>query len=225
MRLHGSRTRCVALIVLGFAALIGCKETEDTTVSEPDPGTQPNGSPANSPPRISGSPAPQVVVGNNYSFTPTASDADGDSMTFSIDNKPSWAQFNAANGRLSGTASAGTEGVYPDIRISVSDSSASASLPRFAIEVTQSALGVVTLSWTPPQENEDGSPLTDLKSYTIYYGQESRTYTGNIGVANPGVTTYVVENLAPDTYYFAITASNDAGMESSYSSEVVYNVN
>ena len=50
----------------------------------------------NSAPQISGTPSPSVNVTQNYSFTPTASDPDGDNLTFSIENMPRWAQFDLA---------------------------------------------------------------------------------------------------------------------------------
>jgi hypothetical protein len=39
------------------------------------------------------------------------------------------------------------------------------------------------------------------------------------------MTTYVVENLSPDTYYFAATAFNESGVESRYSGEAVKTLN
>ena len=222
MRTHASN-KVVPLVVLGLStlALVGCKSSGEalTDTGSPVGGTQ------NAPPVISGSPAPQVLVGNNYSFAPLASDADGDPLSFSIQNRPGWAQFDGATGRLSGTASQGTEGSYEGIRISVSDGSASASLQAFSIEVTQAAMGAVTLSWTAPTENQDGTPLTDLTSYTIYYGTDPGSYSESVDVESAGTTTFVVNNLVPDTYYFAITASNSADVESGYSNEAAHSIN
>ena len=80
--------------------------------------------------------------------------------------------------------------------------------------------GSVTLSWTPPILNSDGSVLTDLASYKIYYGNGSGNYHTSIQIDNPGITIYVVERLTPNTYYFVLTAINISGVESSYSNEV-----
>ena len=55
-------------------------------------------------PTISGSPDTAISVGEDYSFRPTASDPDDDVLTFSIQNKPSWAWFNQASGRIGGSA-------------------------------------------------------------------------------------------------------------------------
>lgn len=89
----------------------------------------------NQPPTISGMPATSVSVGSGYSFTPVATDADGDTLTFSISNRPAWASFNAATGALSGTPGTGDAGVYDNIAIRVSDGSDSASLAPFSITV------------------------------------------------------------------------------------------
>jgi hypothetical protein len=57
----------------------------------------------NSAPVITGTPATAVTAGSAYSFIPAASDGDGDTLTFSIVNKPSWASFSTSTGELSGT--------------------------------------------------------------------------------------------------------------------------
>ena len=57
---------------------------------------------ANTRPQISGTPATSVVVNQAYAFRPSASDQDGDTLTFRISNKPGWAAFDKTTGRLSG---------------------------------------------------------------------------------------------------------------------------
>ncbi len=57
----------------------------------------------NSPPQIAGTPSVAAQVGQVYQFTPVASDADGDALTFSIQNRPEWATFSPITGRLDGT--------------------------------------------------------------------------------------------------------------------------
>jgi len=85
---------------------------------------------------------------------------------------------------------------------------------------TDGGSGVATLTWTPPTTNEDGTPLVDLAGYKIYYGTASRSYPNSITIANPGITSYVIDNLASGTYYFAATAFNYSGGESDVSNEV-----
>jgi hypothetical protein len=85
--------------------------------------------------------------------------------------------------------------------------------------------GSVTLSWQPPTENADGSPLTDLSGYNIYVGTTSNTYDyKEIRLDNPGLTAYVVDNLDPGTYYIAATSFNSSGVESAFSGEVVRDI-
>lgn len=82
------------------------------------------------------------------------------------------------------------------------------------------ATGSVTLSWTPPVENEDGSPLLDLAGYNLYWGRVSLQYDESLSIDNPGLTTYVLDGLPRyQTFYFVITALNSKGVESEYSNE------
>ena len=87
------------------------------------------------PPSISGTPATNATVSQAYMFRPSASDAGGRKLTFAIAGKPSWANFNASTGQLSGTPAAANVGTDPGIVISASDGSSSASLPAFSITV------------------------------------------------------------------------------------------
>ena len=92
--------------------------------------------------------------------------------------------------------------------------------------IIRTGSGSVTLNWQPPAQNADGSPLRDLSGYNIYVGTSSSSYEyREVRLDNPGLTAYVVENLEPGTYYFAATAFNSSGVESSFSDEIVRTVN
>ncbi|ANO52068.1 putative Ig domain-containing protein [Woeseia oceani] len=192
----------------------------DATASLPSFAITVEAAAANNAPVISGSPAASVLVDSSYSFQPTASDADGDALTFSISGAPGWINFNTSNGQLSGTPSAADVGVYSGISITVSDGEDSATLGPFTIAVDAITLGSATLTWAAPSLNTDGTPLVDLSGYRIYWGTTSGNYDNSVTINNPGLTTYVVENLAPGTYEFVSTALNAAGMESGYSNPV-----
>ncbi len=172
----------------------------------------------NRPPTISGNAPSQVNANSNYSFTPTASDPDGDNLTFSVTNLPTWASFNTSNGTLSGTPGDGDVGTYAGIRITVSDGAETASI-EFTITVNAVSFGSATLTWTAPTENEDGSPLVDLAGFKLYMGTTSGSYSLLTTINNPSVLTYQVDNLVPGTYYFVATAFNSQGAESRYSGE------
>jgi hypothetical protein len=148
---------------------------------------------------------------------PTASDADGNPLTFSATNLPAWATFNSASGELAGTPSAMHVGIYTDLSISVSDGAASASLASFSIQVVATAAGSVTLTWDPPTQNSDGTPLTDLAAYRVYWGSAQGNYAHSVTLNNAGLSSYVVEQLTPATWHFAVTAVSAAGVESALS--------
>ncbi|WP_232279989.1 Ig-like domain-containing protein [Shewanella denitrificans] len=90
----------------------------------------------NDAPVITGVPATSVNQGATYSFVPTASDVDANSvLSFSIVNKPSWAAFDTSTGALTGTPTRSDIGSTSGIGISVSDGILSAQLPAFSLEV------------------------------------------------------------------------------------------
>lgn len=175
---------------------------------------------SNKAPTISGNPATAVNAGSAYAFRPTAADANGDTLTFAIANRPAWATFNSATGQLSGTPSSASAGTYANVVISVSDGKVSAALAAFAITVADASSGGTSLTWLPPTENTDGSSLTNLAGFRIVYGASATQLTQTIQVTNAGMSSYVVENLAPGTYYFAVRAYTSAGAESADSNVV-----
>ena len=170
---------------------------------------------SNAAPKITGSPATSVAQDVPYSFIPSATDDNGDWLTYSIINKPGWAKFNTSTGELSGTPTGTNVGVYRDIVISVKDDQVSASLQAFNLEVTgNGAMGSALLTWAPPNLNEDGTPLTDLAGFQVLYGRELGQYDYSKTVANPGLTMYMVEELAAGMWYFTVIAYDFSGNKS-----------
>ena len=102
----------------------------------------------------------------------------------------------------------------------MSDGTTTVSLPAFAIAVTEVGAKSATLSWKPPTVNSNGSALTNLAGYRIYYGTSATSLTHSITINSVGVTTDVVTDLSPGTYYFALMAFNTAGTESKLSNVV-----
>ena len=201
------KTRWIPMAMAGLA-LSGCFETE-IKVHQPPAGNVDNQAPA-----ISGQPSEAILEGQLYEFTPTANDPEGDVLEFSVARKPGWANFDKATGRLWGTPSAGDVGTFAGIEISVSDGAANATLAAFDISVNSVAAGSATLSWLPPTRNRDGTTLVDLAGYRIYYGRDQGNLTQVVELDNPGLTRYMIENLSPDRWFFAMTAVNQDGVES-----------
>jgi Fibronectin type III domain len=79
----------------------------------------------------------------------------------------------------------------------------------------------VTLSWVAPTENTNGSALTNLEGYRIYYGTSPKQLNELIVLSSPGLQTYVIDGLAVGvTYYFTIAAMATDGVESAQSAVV-----
>jgi len=83
-------------------------------------------------------------------------------------------------------------------------------------------LASVELTWDIPLEREDGSALElyEINGYVISYGTTSGNLDGSISVTGAAVTTALVEELAADTYYFAIATVDSDGVQGAYSSEI-----
>jgi hypothetical protein len=80
--------------------------------------------------------------------------------------------------------------------------------------------GTATLSWTPPTANVDGSTLTNLAGFRLAYGT-TQDLAQSIQIANPAATRYVIEGLAPGTWYFSVRAYNSAGAQSDQSATII----
>jgi hypothetical protein len=176
--------------------------------------------PVSAPPVISGTPNSAAVVNSLYSFLPEASDAESDELSFSIVNKPQWARFDVTTGLLEGTPTDIDLGESDAIEISVADGNSIAALARFTIAVEQTGASSFTLSWMAPTQNEDGSALTDLAGYRIYYGTTTANYSEEVSLTSPGATSYVIENLVTGKYFLVMTSVNSDGLESKYTPEL-----
>lgn len=86
--------------------------------------------------------------------------------------------------------------------------------------ISVSVIGPVSLSWVAPEENVDGSALTDLAGYRIYFGTASRSYSDMVELDEPAATSHTL-TLASGDYYVAMTALDGEGNESGYSNEVI----
>lgn len=198
------------------AALAACGGTGGVEQASSPP---PSSAPSNRAPTISMPASVEVLVGRAVSVTPTASDPDGQSLTFSVTNKPAWLAFNATTGELSGTPSAADVGSYQNVRVTVSDGAANSSA-QTSITVAQQTVGRATLSWQAPTDRTDGSPLTNLAGFRIYYGTNQNDLRQSVEIRDPGANTWVIDNLTAGTWYFAATAFDATGIESARTNAV-----
>lgn len=206
--------------------------TSTTTSPEPAPAPAPAPEPApapapapapeptpvvNQPPTISGTPATSVQSSAAYSFTPGASDPEGNPLSFSVMGAPAWASFNTTTGRLSGTPGPNDLGTTEGIVITVSDGTGYASLPAFSLAVLPNTTGTALVAWLPPTQRTDGSPLSDLVGYRLYYGTRADALNQTISLANGGLSSHMVEGLSTGTWYFAVVACDSSGQDSALS--------
>lgn len=82
----------------------------------------------------------------------------------------------------------------------------------------ESESGSVTLSWKAPASDANGSSLSDLAGYKIYYGLSSNNYTRSIDVGHS--TSIVISSLSSGRWCFVVTAYDVSGNESKYSNEM-----
>jgi hypothetical protein len=201
-----------------FALLSGCGMGDDApAASSPAAAAVGTSVPTIS---LSGTPPTSVVAGSLYVFQPTVSTTGG-TATFSASGLPSWASVNPSTGEISGTPSSSNVGVTGDIVVSASDGGATTSLAPFKIDVTAAAAGTgsATLSWTAPTQNTNGTPVTNLAGYHIYYGTNPSELNTVIDVPGAKTTEYEISNLTHGTYYFAVAAYNSQGVDSADSNE------
>ena len=192
----------------------------------------------NDAPTISGTPAVTVAEDSTYSFTPTVNDLDGNTLSFSITNQPSWATFNSTTGQLSGTPTNDDVGVSEGIIISVNDGTATVALPAFSLTVnnvndapTISGTPAVTVaedstySFTPTVNDLDGNTLsfsiTNQPSWATFNsttGQLSGTPTNDDVGVSEGIIISVndgTETVALPAFSLTVNNVNDAPVLSS----------
>ncbi|MBV1907825.1 MAG: tandem-95 repeat protein, partial [Kangiellaceae bacterium] len=149
----------------------------------------------NDAPTISGSPATSIAQDDGYSFTPTANDVDGDALSFSIINSPSWATFNTANGTLTGTPTNDDVGSYANIQITAHDSSESTPLTTFAITVTDVNDSPIALDDDVTTNEDTSVVISVLINDTDADGDQITVISavannGGVEINNNGVLSY-----------------------------------
>jgi hypothetical protein len=141
----------------------------------------------------------------------------------------SWSSDKGAQGSASGSDSWEIESIPlilgPNtITVTATNAAGETRADTIVIRRESEGQGSVTLSWLPPTQRTDNTLLAGLAGYRIFYGRMSGIYDYEINLANPGIVTYVVENLVPGEWYFALAAYDSSGLESAPSKEVQFTV-
>jgi hypothetical protein len=169
---------------------------------------------------ISGTPASRAVAGDFYMFTPTVLAPADCVRSFAVTGKPAWAQLNSATGTLSGIPTA--VGSTLHIILGMSCGESTATLPAFNIIVESTQAKYPSqrnayLSWTRPDQNTDGSPLTNLAGYRLRYGSSPAAMNSHLFIGSPDTTEAEISGLAPGSWSFEIRAITAEYAESAFS--------
>ncbi|HEY9629714.1 MAG TPA: DUF4347 domain-containing protein [Coleofasciculaceae cyanobacterium] len=123
----------------------------------------------NDAPTLIGTPVTTIKTDQFYSFVPTAQDVDGDRLTFSITNKPTWASFDPSTGQISGKPTDADVGATQGITIRVSDGLQTVNLPAFNLAVLDSKIKGTT--GTDNLAGDDSNNvIVGLSNNDILYG-------------------------------------------------------
>ena len=172
---------------------------------------------------------PSIGVIDRTSATETPDDAAATQTNVAANTPPGAAPVSSATSTSGSTTVAST--VAPaagaassttvasnttTVASSSKTSTDSSTPPKF----NNTSTGTATLDWMPPTENTNGSVLTNLAGYTVYYGTSPGNLTQSVKITNPGLTAYTMSNLPSGTWYFAVTSYSATGAESSRSGVV-----
>lgn len=96
-----------------------------------------------------------------------------------------------------------------------------ASTPKaYALLCTWPEQTQAFLTWTPPTENTDDTPLTNLAGYRVHWGTTQMSLTNVAQLPDPSAVSYIVSDLAPGTWFFGVRAYTSQGAESDLSNIV-----
>lgn len=157
-----------------------------------------------------------IASGASTQFTATGTYTDGSSQNLTAN--ATWNSSALSVAQVSNaTGSKGlATGVGPGtVTISATSGTVSGST---SMTVTAATSGTIGLAWDAVTAYADGSPLTDLAGYKVYYGTAPGSYSSSIDVGK--VTTYTISNLPSGVYYVVVTVRNLSGKESGFSNEV-----
>jgi Fibronectin type III domain len=107
-----------------------------------------------------------------------------------------------------------------DSTSSAAADASSATTPTSTVGSETPSSKSATLSWDAPTTNTNGTALTNLAGYRIYYGSSPKELSQSVTINTTGTQTYVIDDLAPGTWYFAVMALTSAGAESALSNVV-----
>ncbi len=98
-----------------------------------------------------------------------------------------------------------------------SSSGAKTSVKATVTVSSGGSTGAATLTWTPPTLNTNGTPVTALAGYTIYYGTSESSMSKSLVVSGAASSSAEISGLTDGTWYFAVAANATDGTQSAAS--------
>jgi len=89
-------------------------------------------------------------------------------------------------------------------------------------ECSDTGIDVVRIAWDVPTTYNNNDPLefSNITSYRIYYGTESRNYPYYVSINDPSLLRCALSDLGSGTFYLTMTTVLGDGTESDYSNEL-----
>ena len=125
---------------------------------------------------------------------------------------------NVTSYRFSTSITAGTSyavsiGIQPaGLRCTIANASGISSIDVNNADITCVPLTSASVYWTMPTQNTDGTPLTDLTGYILYYGTDpTLNVKASKFIPAPNLSTTVNTLAVGSTYYFAVASVSASG--------------
>ncbi|HET7812425.1 MAG TPA: putative Ig domain-containing protein [Steroidobacteraceae bacterium] len=201
----------MAFVGLGVFALKSGTVHPDVQAPAAVVATNPSGVSGNRAPKLDALASATTRTGTSYQLVPKALDPDGDTLSFSAVNLPSWARIDQATGVISGTPGVSDIGENEAITVTVADATHRTTSAPFSITVVGPPAAVVR--WQKPASRVDGSVLDDLAGYRIVYGRDPENMDHSIFIADPDQLSYDFNTLDKGAWYFAVIAITANGLE------------
>jgi hypothetical protein len=118
---------------------------------------------------------------------------------------------------LSGTRSTGALTTDVTFALTCTGAGGSASQSTTVSVTAAPVSGDATLSWSAPTTNTNGTPVSALTGYHLYYGSSASELTKSIAISGAATDKYEITGLTAGTWYFAVAADASDGTESAKS--------
>ncbi len=173
----------------------------------------------NSPPSFQGSVNYLIKVNEVIDTQLNASDPDGDTLTYTTFNFPTWLTLDSNTGKITGTPTDHDIGTYSDIRISISDGNNTVTAGPYTIRVTDELFSI-EINWMEVTQDVNGNDIDNIAGYKIYIKDTLTNYDQEAMVEGSSKTSHDINRLAPGTYNVTVSSLLASGLESEQSDDI-----